>query len=149
MRLFLWVALMIPRVLLSWSQHQQQQKGKDLLKSLIAGDASNSNVPAVARPGISLDHLSLSSAAAVRQIWEHGSLKFLNGVLLADTQKQQLLCRGRCQLVSGDDGNSAFQITSPLESLLATAFESVLESMALYGFNTQLSHYDLFHGHLF
>ena len=118
-----------------------QHKGADLLLSLLTSPNSNS-AGTVARPGIPLDAVPSMSSAALQQIWKHGPSKLHNG---HKCRLGELASYGRCQLVTGD----AFGISPPLDTFFSDTFDTVVGSMRTYGFETQLSRYDLFHGHLF
>lgn len=71
----------------------------------------------------------------------HGGVQ---GLLHPTKKEPKSIRHGPCQIV-----NEAYAVKPHYEELFAACFHAVVESMALYGFNTRLNRFDLFHGHLF
>lgn len=154
-RLLLTTLAILPHIFYSWSHlDHQKQKGKELLRTLVLAEDDSTTVDKVqnlARPGICLHPLtSIVTRTALQQIWTHGSSKLSSDIHPMCTNQEKLFRYGSCHLLSSSlEACKVHQVTPHLEPLLASTFDNVLGSMALYGFNTQQSRFDLFHGHMF
>ena len=97
--------------------------------------------------GEQLDHILPPSAHLLRRAWSEASSSALQKTKTATRPVDAGFEFGRCSLVGGVD--ELWRPTASVESVLASAFRSVVSSHALHGIGeTRMSRYDLYHGHL-
>lgn len=145
--------------IIGWSEGYAS--GRRLLQQLVSGadiDSTTANRVFPGRPGIPLNNEIQLVQKALEEAHLHGARSIQGDPVLQDGSCS-LLEFGRCRLYLGGVGvgsdtnknisNSICTVRPEWETLLKDTFQAVVESMQLYGFATQLSRHDLFHGHLF
>ena len=122
--------------------------GNKLLEFCVEGRSER--LPA--RQGINLDPIICQSSSAsrsttdlIQKTWLYGS-EAIRDNLLTDLNAMEFSSLGHLHPGGGEE---VYSIKPELESFFVDKFESVVDSMNLYGFQTKLSRFDLFHGHLF